>query len=129
MLILAASLAAAFLDTFVETGRTAELDGPCCGGAGRGGVGLMSCLLGAGVVGGVTCLPAGLSLSGTDDLTVPCCEGPGCWGVNLTSCLLEAGVVGGVTCLLADPPVGWVLRRSLNGRPTVMPWSLHPVVE
>ena len=80
-------------------------------------------------MGGVTCLPAAPSLSATGNLWVACFEGPGRCGEDLTSCLLAAGVVGGVTCRVAGPPLGCTLRRSLNGRPTVMPWSMHPVVE
>ena len=83
----------------------AEVEGPggleCCEVLGRGGVGLMSCLLAAGVVGGVTCLLAAAPLEDTLDPWVGCCRGPGRVGVGLMSCLFGLGVVGGVTCLLA----------------------------
>ena len=89
----------------------------------------MSVLFGAGVVGGVTCLLAPPPLGLTLDPTEGCAAGPGRGGVDLMSCRFGPGVDGGVTCLLAAPSVVGKPRRPFNGRPTVMPWLVHPVVE
>ena len=97
-------------------------------------MGLISCLLGLGALGGVTgfldippigtdtcgpapdacselfargtCLAAEVIGAGGPG----CGLGPGRGGVGLVSCLLPIGAVGGVTCLLTGPPFG----RALN---------------
>ena len=69
----------------------------------------MSCLLGVGAVGGVTCLLTGTPLESTLDPWVGCGGGLGRGGVGLMSCLFGIGVVGGVSCLLAAPAVGSTL--------------------
>ena len=92
-------------------------------------MGLLSCLLGLGTLGGVSGLldipPIGTAPDACSDLFaggtclaaevigagVPGCGlGPGRVGVGLVSCLLPIGAVGGVTCLLTGPPLG----RALN---------------
>ena len=95
-----------------------EVEGPggleCCESPGRGGVGLTSCLFGAGVEGGVTCLLAAPTCGDTLDPWVGCGGDLGRGGVGLMSCLLGIGVVGGVTCLLAAP-VGSTLGPWVGG--------------